>query len=55
VLDMLHHNKPPSLEINWAQDTRSPLPSFIDTGATLIDKTNVGGFLKANPSTEKGN
>jgi ribose transport system substrate-binding protein len=47
VLDMLHHYKLPSLEGNWAQDTRSPLPVFIDTGATLIDKGNVDAFLKA--------
>ncbi len=47
VLDMLHHYKLPSLEGNWAQDTRSPLPVFIDTGATLIDKSNVDAFLKA--------
>jgi ribose transport system substrate-binding protein len=46
VLDHMHHYKPPSLELNWAQDTRSPLPSFIDTGATLIDKSNVEAFLK---------
>jgi ribose transport system substrate-binding protein len=46
VLDQLHHNKPASLTINWSQDTRSPLPNFIDTGATLIDKNNVEAFLK---------
>ncbi|HOL73752.1 MAG TPA: substrate-binding domain-containing protein [Bryobacteraceae bacterium] len=47
VLDQLNHYKPPSLTLNWAQDTRSPLPSFVDTGATLIDKNNVDAFLKA--------
>ncbi len=46
VLDQLHHHKPASLTLNWAQDTRSPLPNFIDTGATLIDKSNVEAFLK---------
>jgi ribose transport system substrate-binding protein len=53
ALDQLRHYKLPSLEVNWAQDTRSPLPSFIDTGATLIDKNNVEAFLKANGS-QKG-
>ncbi|MGE5570797.1 MAG: substrate-binding domain-containing protein [Rhodospirillales bacterium] len=47
MLDQLHHNKLPSLTRNWAQDTRSPLPSFVDTGATLIDKNNVEAFMKA--------
>lgn len=50
TLDMLHHSKPKSLLVNWAEDTRSPLPSLVDTGATLIDKSNVEVFLKANPA-----
>lgn len=54
VLDMLHHHKMPSLSVNWAQDSRSPLPSFIDTGTTLIDKNNVDAFLKANARPQKG-
>ena len=55
LLDQLYHHKLPSLEVNWAQDARSPLPSFIDTGTTLIDKNNVDAFLKANPAPQKGN
>lgn len=47
MLDNLHHYKLPSLDGNWAQDTRSPLPTFVDTGAVLIDKSNVDAFLKA--------
>jgi ribose transport system substrate-binding protein len=52
VLDMLHHYKLPSLVGDWAQDTRSPLPVFIDTGATLIDKSNVDAFRKAQTPAE---
>jgi len=48
VLDMIHHQKLPSLTANWAQDTRSPLPAIIDTGATLIDTNNVADFVKSN-------
>ncbi|MGE5645945.1 MAG: substrate-binding domain-containing protein [Acidobacteriota bacterium] len=48
VLDEIHHHKPQSLEVNWAQDTRSPMPAAIDTGATLIDSNNVAAFAKAN-------
>jgi ribose transport system substrate-binding protein len=47
ILDMVHHYKLPSLDANWTQDTRSPLPVFVDTGATLIDKSNVDAFMKA--------
>jgi ribose transport system substrate-binding protein len=55
VLDMLHHQKPPSLQLNWAEDTRSTFPSFVDTGATLVDKSNVDTFVKANAAPSGGN
>jgi ribose transport system substrate-binding protein len=47
MLDELQHRKPPSLDINWAQDPFSPLPTFVDTGAALITKENAGEFIKA--------
>jgi ribose transport system substrate-binding protein len=47
MLDSLQHFKMPSLDVKWAEDTRSPVPTFIDTGATLIDKSKVAEFLKA--------
>jgi ribose transport system substrate-binding protein len=47
MLDALHHYKLPSLDANWAQDTHSPFPAFIDTGATLIDQSNLAAFRKA--------
>jgi len=50
VLDDLHHHPPKSLSIDWAQDSFSPLPAFIDTGATLIDKSNVEAFIAARKS-----
>lgn len=53
MLDNLHHYKLPSLIGNWAQNTSAPVPVFVDTGATLIDKTNVEAFLKAQPSNNK--
>lgn len=52
MLDELYHHKPPSLEHNWAQDPFSPLPSFVDTGATLITKENVDGFIKARDAVK---
>ncbi len=48
LLDMIHHQKPPSLQVKFAEDTRSPFPNFVDTGATLVDKGNVDAFVKAN-------
>lgn len=47
MLEDLHHNKLPNLNVNWETDTNSPLPKFVDTGASLIDKNNVDAFLKA--------
>lgn len=44
VLDDLHHYKPQSLNLNWAEDTKAPIPSYIDTGATLITKSNLSAF-----------
>jgi ribose transport system substrate-binding protein len=46
VLDDLVHHKLPRLDANWAQDPQSPIPMFVDTGATLIDRTNVESYLK---------
>jgi hypothetical protein len=39
AIDDLHHNKPVSVEGN-----RSSVPVFIDTGATVVDKSNVDSF-----------
>jgi ribose transport system substrate-binding protein len=41
ALDHVHHYPPKSLAADFALDPFSPLPSFIDTGVTLIDKDNV--------------
>lgn len=54
MLDDLHHNPPSSLNKNWTQDSFSPMPMFVDTGATLIDKSNVDQFITArNSATQK--
>jgi len=47
MLDDLHHNPVSPLDGNWAQNSFSPMPTFVDTGVTLIDKSNVGDYLKA--------
>jgi ribose transport system substrate-binding protein len=47
MLDEIHHNPPPALDRNWSQDLFSPLPAFVDTGASLVDKSNVDEFLRA--------
>ena len=50
LLDDLHHHALQPLNRNWAEDPFSPVPAFVDTGATLIDKNNVDEFLAAQKS-----
>ena len=50
MLDDLHHHRPSSLATNWANDSFSPVPNFVDTGTTLIDKGNVDRFISARNS-----
>ncbi|HEU5336333.1 MAG TPA: substrate-binding domain-containing protein [Terriglobales bacterium] len=50
MLDDLHHHRLRSLQQNWAEDPFSPLPAFVDTGASLIDRNNVDAFLTAEKS-----
>ena len=52
MVDDLYHNKLTPLDANWAQDSFSPIPTFVDTGVTLIDKSNVDSFLKARDSAQ---
>jgi ribose transport system substrate-binding protein len=48
VLDDFHHAKP-SGNASSAQGTHSPVPVFMDTGATLVDKSNMAAFTVAPP------
>ena len=41
LLDDLHHHPPNPLTNNWSQNAESPVPTFVDTGAFIVDKTNV--------------
>ncbi|MGC2449999.1 MAG: substrate-binding domain-containing protein [Candidatus Sulfotelmatobacter sp.] len=47
MLDNLYHHKPPSLDKNWSTDSYAPIPSFVDTGSDLIDKSNVDAFIQS--------
>ena len=53
MLDQLYHQKLPSLDVNWAQDPFSTLPAFVDTGATLVTRDNVGDFIKAREASKQ--
>lgn len=47
ALGDLHLYKPPSLDMKFAEANTSPVPVFIDTGASLVDKSNIDAFLSA--------
>lgn len=53
ILDSLYHDRVPSVQADWAHDSFSPLPAFVDTGATLIDKSNLDAFEAAQKSATK--
>lgn len=50
LLDDLHHEQLAKLDSDWAHDSFSPVPAFVDTGSALVDKTNVDAFLAATKS-----
>jgi ribose transport system substrate-binding protein len=54
MLDNLYHHKPPALDADWSKDSFAPIPSFVDTGSALIDKSNVESFLQATQSATGG-
>jgi ribose transport system substrate-binding protein len=49
VLDDFHHVKPGG-DAGALQGTRSHVPVFVDTGATLVDKSNLASFAAPAPS-----
>lgn len=52
-LDDLHHHPPVPLDAAWGQNARSPIPSFVDTGASLIDQSNVRSFVEAAAAAQQ--
>lgn len=50
MLDNLYHHKPSVMDVDWSKDSFAPIPSFVDTGSALIDKSNVDSFLQAKKS-----
>jgi ribose transport system substrate-binding protein len=54
MLDNLYHHKPAVLDKDWSKDSFAPIPSFVDTGSALVDKSNVESFLQAKQSATGG-
>ena len=54
MLDDLYHNKPKSLDQDWSKDSFAVVPAFIDTGSSLVDKSNVDAFMQVSKSVTGG-
>jgi ribose transport system substrate-binding protein len=50
ILDDLYHHKLTSLTADWARDSFAPIPAFVDTGSSLVDKSNVDAVIAASKS-----
>jgi ribose transport system substrate-binding protein len=51
ALDDLHHYPLKPLARDYGLDPSSPIPAFVDTGVSLVDKSNVDKFLAAPAKT----
>jgi ribose transport system substrate-binding protein len=54
MLDDLYHHKLTNLTTDWARDSFAPIPSFVDTGSSLVDKSNVDALIAASKSVTGG-
>jgi ribose transport system substrate-binding protein len=45
MLDEVYHNPPGQLTKDYSVDSFSPYPVFVDTGASLVDKSNVDLYI----------
>ena len=54
LLDQYHHHPLKPLIADWSQDSFSPVPAFVDTGVTMIDKNNVAAFLNQQRQSSSG-
>ena len=45
ALDEIYHSPPKQLNQNYASDSFSPYPVFVDTGTSVVDKSNVDLYI----------
>jgi ribose transport system substrate-binding protein len=53
-LDDVYHYPVKPLAQDYSLDPNAPFPAFIDTGVTLVDKSNVDAILKNESGTAGG-
>jgi ribose transport system substrate-binding protein len=52
LLDDIHHHPPTPLAKDWTNSIYSPVPTFVDTGAFVVDKSKVGALSQQPPSAQ---
>jgi ribose transport system substrate-binding protein len=52
-LDEIFHNPPKQLNKDYSRDSFSPYPMFVDTGTSLVDKSNVDLYLASEAEGRK--
>ncbi len=52
ALDEVHHSKMKKFTGDYELDPFSPFPAFVDTGVSLVDKSNVGPMLERTRAVE---
>jgi ribose transport system substrate-binding protein len=52
ALDDIYHYPLKPLTRDFGSDARSPIPAFVDTGVSLVDKSNVDKFLTPPAKTQ---
>jgi ribose transport system substrate-binding protein len=45
ALDDIHHDPPKSLSKDYSANSFAPYPVFVDTGTSLVDKSNVDSYI----------
>ena len=45
ALDQIFHDPPPQLGKDYSADSFAPYPTFVDTGTSLVDKSNVDAYI----------
>lgn len=53
ALDEVFHNPPKSLAKDYSADSFAPYPVFVDTGTSLVDKSNVDLYLASAAAQAK--
>jgi len=53
MLDDFHHNRMNVSDANAAENPNAALPTFVDTGSTLINKSNVDGVIEAQQNSKQ--